>query len=401
MVGALVLFVIGTSVQAGWLLLLSSLLLGAVVVGLVLPRRMLCGVEVERRAPAEAFQGDEVPIELVVRNGSRGLRLSLAVDDPHVALARMFVPSLAPGERVLIGTARRASRRGVQESTEVRLSSSAPFGVGEARRPLPAAGRTIVFPAVARLGRVPIVDDVPSIVHPVRSAPRRGAGPEYLGIREYRTGDSMRHVHWPSTARHGAVMVREFEREHTRRLAIVVDTWADEGVEDTPLDTACSVAASLALSAAGRGQGIRLVGAQAGEMQTLARAEPQRILGWLAELRPFGGLALIDVVRGLRVRMRGVDTVVLVLPTWRANAADALAAGLGELRSSFSRVSAILIDVGAHGVGGRSARRPAWLSTDEVDSLASALTARGVDVYRLRAGEDLETCLQRPVTRPA
>ena len=58
--GAGVLFLLGTNVQAGWLFVLCALLLGTLVAGLVLPGRMLRGIEIERRAPAEVAQGDEV-----------------------------------------------------------------------------------------------------------------------------------------------------------------------------------------------------------------------------------------------------------------------------------------------------------------------------------------------------
>ncbi len=276
--GAALLFTVGTSVQAGWLLVLSSILLGAAIAGLLLPLRMVRGVSVERRAPEEAFQGELVAVELTVRNAGRGMRLGLEVEDPHLARTRMVVPPLGPGDRAVIGTTRRAARRGVQESTAASVRSAAPFGVAQARRPVDAPGRTVVYPAVVELRRVPLIDLAPTHDSAMHTAPRRGTGPEYLGIREYRTGDSMRHVHWPSTARHGQVMVREFEREHTRRLAIVVDMWADAGEEDTPLDAACSVAASVAFAALGRGHGVRLVAARdgSGREPHLPRRPPRR-----------------------------------------------------------------------------------------------------------------------------
>ena len=38
-----------------------------------------------------------------------------------------------------------------------------------------------------------------------------GAGIEPRGIREYQSGDSLRHVHWPSSARIGRLQVKEFQ----------------------------------------------------------------------------------------------------------------------------------------------------------------------------------------------
>jgi hypothetical protein len=386
--GAGLLFVVGTSVQAGWLLVLASILLGATLVGLLLPRRMLRGVRVERRAPPETSQGDDVVVELIVANPGRGMRLGLEVDDPHVANARVSIPPLAPGERVIVGTVRRAARRGLQEDTPVTVRSAAPFGVAESRKRLEVSGRTLVLPALVRLRSTPLVDTSPTPEHAIHSAPRRGTGPEYLGIREYRVGDSMRHVHWPSTARHGQVMVREFEQEHTRRLAIVVDTFADAADEDTPLDTACSVAASVAFAALGRGHGVRLLAAREGALDALMRAEPPRFLEWLAELPAFGGMALSQVLPELGPRLRGVQTVLLAVPTWRANSGlpDAVAA------VEAPRLAAALVE--AHTYPGD--RRAPAMSAEEVERLAGGLVARGVAIYRIRSKEDLAACLARP-----
>ena len=60
--GAVVLFLIGTNVQAGWLFVLAALLLGAVVAGIALAARSaLRGLGVELAAPAETRQGVETP----------------------------------------------------------------------------------------------------------------------------------------------------------------------------------------------------------------------------------------------------------------------------------------------------------------------------------------------------
>jgi uncharacterized protein (DUF58 family) len=250
-----------------------------------------------------------------------------------------------------------------------------------------------VYPKLVRLDELAFLESAPTPERAIHTVPRRGAGPDYLGIREYRVGDSMRHVHWPSTARHGALMVREFEREQTRRLAVVIDSVADagEGSGPTPLDVCCSVAASVAFAAHGAGRGVRLVSAIGGAPVSVSRTEPSSTLRWLAELRPGGGLAMRDLADGLGPELLGTATMLLAIPTWRANAAEELGPALGELVSQAPRVVAVLVEV--HTFEG-AARAP-HLDPGRVDLLERTLCGNGVVVFRVGAESDLARVLAR------
>jgi uncharacterized protein (DUF58 family) len=388
--GALLLFLVGTSVQAGWLLVLAACLLGALLAGLVLPGRMLRGIAVERRVPAEAFQGEPVRVSLVVTNRSGGARLALDLRDEHLEPVRAFVPALAPGGVAIVETERAAARRGVHEASDVVIGSAAPFGAAERRRRVGVPGPTIVFPRVVPLGELAFLESAPTPERAIHAAPRRGAGPDYLGIREYRTGDSMRHVHWPSTARHGALMVREFEREQTRRLVVVIDSVTDAaGAGATPLDVCCSVAASVAFAAQGAGQGVRLVAAVGGAPVSVSRSDPAATLRWLAELAPGGGLTLPELVDRLGEEVLGAATLLLAAPTWRANDPGTLVAAVAELVPRAPRVVVVLVEV--HTFDG--ARRVPHLAPPSVDALERGLRDRGALVFRLPAGADLALAL--------
>jgi uncharacterized protein (DUF58 family) len=60
-------------------------------------------------------------------------------------------------------------------------------------------------------------------VSEAESGQTRGAGIEPRGVREYRTGDPLRHVHWRSTARTGKVVVKEFEAGSQATVALIID----------------------------------------------------------------------------------------------------------------------------------------------------------------------------------
>ncbi len=100
---------------------------------------------------------------------------------------------------------------------------------------------------------IPINVDLPVArgwgISEAESGQSRGAGLEPRGVREYATGDSLRHVHWASTARRGQLLVKEFEAgSHTAASIVIQQTTGSElgkGAETT-LEQMCGNAIFLA-----------------------------------------------------------------------------------------------------------------------------------------------------------
>jgi len=76
-----------------------------------------------------------------------------------------------------------------------------------------------------------------------------GEAAEFHGLRDYRPGDPLRHIHWRSWARTGKPVVKKYEDEYFVRHALILDTYGQSA--NTPqFEEAVSVAASLVLNVA-------------------------------------------------------------------------------------------------------------------------------------------------------
>src|SRR3954470_18538420 len=306
--GGVVLFVIGTNAEAGWLFVLAALLLGTVAAGLVVPLLALRGLDVELVAPAETRQGLDTPVQLTITNRGHAVRWGIVAHDRHVGGATTYVGAVRPGERVEVGTVRWAPRRGEARTTWVELRSAAPFGVAERRRHFPADATTLVLPRIGPPGALPFAAFASSREAATDADPRRGQGPEYLGVREFRPGDPIRQVHWRLSARHGELVVRDLEEHRVPRLAI----WVDTCVDDAALDDACSAAASIVSSASSCGVGVRLSAATPAGPSTVSRSSALTLDRWLARLRP-ADVAPATAIRWLTGEaVRGVGTLVAI-----------------------------------------------------------------------------------------
>ena len=91
---------------------------------------------------------------------------------------------------------------------------------------------------------------------------RRLAGFELHSVREYEQGESLRRVHWPSTARRGELMVKELEDAPRDEAAVLLDADATAVVGEPPassFELQVRLAGSIVKAHARRGRRTSLV----------------------------------------------------------------------------------------------------------------------------------------------
>ena len=136
-------------------------------------------------------------------------------------------------------------RRGIVHFTSTTLLSPDPFGLNYSIRTFDRHEQLIVLPK-----RYPINKSfqLPGGRHfqpgGVNSTWSIGESDEFVSLREYRDGDSMRKIHWASTARRNKPIVKEFQDEYFVRQALVLDTASTDSLV---FEESISVAASLLL----------------------------------------------------------------------------------------------------------------------------------------------------------
>lgn len=57
----------------------------------------------------------------------------------------------------------------------------------------------------------------------IRLHPRRGEGTEFRELREYRHGDSSRHVDWKATSRRRKLITRDYQEERNQQVVMMID----------------------------------------------------------------------------------------------------------------------------------------------------------------------------------
>jgi uncharacterized protein (DUF58 family) len=327
---------------------------------------------------------DDVRIELVLER-EPGVPLPNVVAQEHIGrVGDEEVELRARGRGRHTGSYRLHDvPRGRHRFAPVQLSIADPFGLAATDLAVDEQQALVVFPRLTELERL-FFDGGAGAEHGRRLLLRRPVGFELHSVRDYQQGESLRRVHWPSTARRGSLMVKELEDSPRDEVAVLLDgdpAAVTGSPPDSSFDVAVRVAGSILRAQVRRGRRCVLVLNTAGrEMQSVASEGPewQRALELLAAAEPDArgpAAALLRSADGPAAR-----SLELVVVTSRVDASlvDRL------LERALTRRPVALVHVEPESFVGRP-RRP--------DPALLRLQAGGVPLAVVRQGEDIASAL--------
>ncbi|MBA4066994.1 MAG: hypothetical protein C0501_25450 [Isosphaera sp.] len=254
--GVIWLWVTVLMAAVGWyksinlVLLLAYLMLALMVLNGVLARLHARRVSAAREPVPPAFAGEEVVVALSATNTAARAATAAVEDRSGGDPVTWFAHHLPPGNTARFAARRVFPVRG-RSAPGLRVGSAYPFGLLRYDRGVPAE-KVVVLPPAG----VADADGLRRWL--LRSAEGDGRARRVLrrvtadaadvrGVRPYRPGDPIRAVHWRSTARRGALMVREYDAAPSPDLVLVVEPWLPAGPDRADLD-AVEAALSLAVT---------------------------------------------------------------------------------------------------------------------------------------------------------
>jgi len=336
---------------------------------------------------SEHVEGDDVPV--VVQLDASGNVL------PAAATLVERVGRLGTERHALRRNGRRLSvryvlvqlRRGRYAFDDVHVEIADPFGLERIAVPLPAPGALLVYPRLVRLAR--LFSETGAHSHDGRRLLlRRQSGFELHGVREYAQGESLRRVHWRSTARRGQLMVKELEDAPRDEIAVLLDADASAVVRDS-FDVQVRAAGSILESYVRHGRrAVLVLNSERRDVQQVhsAAADWRRALELLAAVEPTGRATLARLL----AEQDGPAARALELAVVTARLEPALVDRLLQRAASHRKVSLVYVDPTSFNGAHRRA-----------EPLLLRLQTAGIPVAVVHAGDDLAAELEGTAAREA
>jgi uncharacterized protein (DUF58 family) len=333
-----------------------------------------------RIGDGDHFEGDDVPVWIHVEFEGRIAPPSLALVDRIAKLGERRTPLRRHGARLHGEYVLPALPRGRYPYEAARAELEDPFALERLSIPLGDAGALVVFPRLVELDR--LFSEAGAHARDGRKLLlRRPSGFDLHSVREYEQGESLRKVHWRSTARRGQLMVKELEDAPRDEVAVLLDADAAAVVgspPDSSFDMQVRAAGSILRAHARRGRrSLLVINAAQQESQRVYSADGdwRRALELLAAVEPSGN-APLDTLLGEEASpaARALELTVVT-----ARLAPRLVERLVQRALAKRRLTFVYIDAASFRPGAALRPEPGLLR----------LQSAGVPVAVLRRGDDL------------
>jgi uncharacterized protein (DUF58 family) len=344
-----------------------------------------------RTGNRELVEGGRVEVLLEVRSDEGPLPSRAVVVERVAGLPERDVPVVRSGHELRGRYTLDDVPRGRYALEAADLVLGDPFGLAEARIALERRDTLLVYPRVFDLDGV-FTDAGAAGGDEGRALLHRTAGYDLHSIRDFQQGESLRRVHWRSTAKRRKLMVKELTETPRDEAAVLLDGERIAAVGPrgaSSYDASVRAAASLLSRMVTLGQRCSLVlhGSSRQRLRIQAGGgEWGSVMAALAAVEP-------DAERPLHVMLRdliagsgaaeSVDAARLFVVS--AALTPALADRLLALRSYRRDIALVWVDAPTF------AGRTTGHGPEEAASLQ--LARAGVPVARLRAGDDVGAVL--------
>jgi uncharacterized protein (DUF58 family) len=358
--------------RQGWLVIVGGVVLlllarlvgiselyvfGACALGLVVFSAAYVGIkrlelEVDRTVhPERVHAGHVSRVDVRIRNLRSSDTPVLRLTDPLSGTpgAELLVPPLDPGAAAVASYRLPTERRGLLKVGPLGVVVTDPFGLAQATIEAAERVEVTIYPTVENIRPVPFTAGQDPLAGTLQPHALGRVGDDFYALRPYVVGDDLRRIHWPSTARHDELLVRQQEQPWQGRTTVLLDV--RRATYDGPsFETAVSAAASIVTANGARRDLVRVVTTDGTDSGFgVGHSHIEALLEHLAVVQTATTASLRTMVEVVHKTGGGGGALVVIL----SQATSEELAGISRLRRRFG--STTLVHVGLLGsTAGRS-----------------------------------------------
>ena len=354
------LFIAAAFMNLDFIFYILYIFFGIYLLGKLWTRQAMRVIRHHRVLPSDrAFLGEVLQAELEIVNAGWfplpwvRLRDTLPVE-LHVSSSFHRVIALLSHERITFVYQLHCRRRGYYQLGPLFVWAGDLFGVAQEVKQQEELQPLTVYPKIVPLRHVALPSQSPFGELPCRQRifedPTR-----VIGVRDYTSGDSLRHINWKTSANVGRLQVKKYEPAISLETALFLNLNSDEYDIRSRADAtelAIIVASSIANHLVEKRQAVALatngLDPLAGEVRTVSlpprkgRGHLMKVLDILARVEAHATFPFTELLRRESVILSWGTTAVVITP----QETEELFAALLQLRRQGFHVVLVIVEMG-------------------------------------------------------
>lgn len=212
---------------------------------------------------------------------------------------------------------------------------------------------TEILPLIQPIPELPVKGSVDSTSYGIYDVQARGTSVNFLGLREYRTGDPLKQISWRLSLKHAKALVKEFEKVVNTQITLILDLdgnyHAGDGSEST-WEWAKDIALSIAAQQVALGNDIQVI--TQSEYIAFGRGDEhvQYLSLRLMGMQPVNSKDRVNLITKYNELIPRNSTVFYIGPGFTFDLSSTLK-GLPRLKMFESQVFCILLDSASFTLG--------------------------------------------------
>jgi uncharacterized protein (DUF58 family) len=270
--------------------------------------------------PVQLHDGERALVDLTLESRRRVFRVTVEDRVHGLGSAKFVADRVADGDAMAGRYEVLCRPRGVYKVGPSKVTIGDPLGFIESTSTFGTVNRLVVYPRIDPLAGVPTGRGQDQTINTARASFWHTGGEDFFTLREYHQGDDLRKVHWPSSAKHDHLMIKQLEMPWQSRAFILLDPRVEPHDSAESFEQAVRGAASTLKHLFGSGY-TPTIWAGTGNGTVVGSAKAYQVaMEELATVRPTKGQNLRHLVS--RLRRSGMAGGVLVMVTGHADQAD-------------------------------------------------------------------------------
>lgn len=351
-------------------------------------------IEITRTVQETAFEDEMLNIKMTVRNKRSRASFFFEIIDKFPAAqpgkepVSLFILDISRGEEKNFNYSVDCYKRGLWQIGPIDIVSQDSLGFFKMKRTINLLSTILIYPSFFRVFAFPSLARGSVSWMGVETAKISGDSHEFFGIREYERGDAISRIHWPSTAKHNKLIVKQFERNAVQEVTIILDLkkGSDIGMgRETTLEYSVKTAGSIARFLLESGAFVQLICyAKEAMIVPFGKGESHmyKILEYLAKIQANGSFTLSQTLEEASFITPYSSTLIAIMSD---NDMDALSS-LVQFKIKGIKLIVMVLSTSTFG----HSEDVEYLDIEEAKRFDEALAGLEAYVYRISKGDDLE-----------